>query len=42
LEVVNTHTHTQNTGVYTGQTTNMETAHRNGESKMQQQTETMG
>jgi hypothetical protein len=31
--------HTQNTGAYTGQTTNMETTHRNGESKMQQETE---
>jgi hypothetical protein len=28
-------THTQNTGVDTGQTTNMETTHRNRESKMQ-------
>jgi hypothetical protein len=31
--------HTQNTGANTGQTTNMETTHRNGESKMQQETE---
>jgi hypothetical protein len=31
--------HTQNTGAYTEQTTNMETTHRQGESKMQQETE---
>jgi hypothetical protein len=31
--------HTQNTGAYTGQTSNMETTHRNSESKMQQETE---
>jgi hypothetical protein len=31
--------HTQNTGAYNGQTTNMETTHRNGETKMHQETE---
>jgi hypothetical protein len=31
--------HTQNTGGYTRQTTNMETTHRNGECKMQHETE---
>jgi hypothetical protein len=31
--------HTQNSGAYTGQTTNIEITHRNGESKMQQETQ---
>jgi hypothetical protein len=31
--------HTQNTGDYTEQTTNIETTHRNGKSKIQQETE---
>jgi hypothetical protein len=31
--------HTQKTGAYTRQTPNIETTHRNGESKMQHETE---